>query len=62
MRLATEPATLAMYRTRLARNRETTALFDTPRFCRSLEAAYEAMIRRSEDGLPPESFSLTVVG
>jgi hypothetical protein len=29
-------------------------LFDTPRFARNLERAYETMIERARNGLPPE--------
>src|SRR6185369_6801564 len=38
--LATDPQRLEQIRRKLARNRLTTALFDTPRFTRHLEAAY----------------------
>ena len=43
LRLARHPAELAAVRDKLARNRETTALFDTPAFARNLEAAYLQM-------------------
>ena len=36
----------------------TAPLFDIPRYMRNLEAIYEAMWRRQQAGLPPESFSL----
>jgi predicted O-linked N-acetylglucosamine transferase (SPINDLY family) len=39
---------------RLAGSRLTTALFDTPRYAKRLEAAYEAMVRRHKAGLPPD--------
>ena len=34
---------LAEIKGRLARNRTTAPLFDTPRFCRNMERAYKAM-------------------
>jgi predicted O-linked N-acetylglucosamine transferase (SPINDLY family) len=43
LRLATHPEELAALRTRLAQNRLTALLFDTPRFTRHLERAYEMM-------------------
>ena len=43
LRLARVPGELAELRRRLSRNRDTAPLFDTPRFVRNLEAAYEAM-------------------
>jgi predicted O-linked N-acetylglucosamine transferase (SPINDLY family) len=59
LRLASTPVALAEVRARLARNRRTTPLFDTARFCRNLEAAYTTMVERVERGLPPESFTVT---
>ena len=44
--LATDPERLAKLRAKLARVRDTSALFDTPRFTRGLEAAYEGMVRK----------------
>ena len=41
-------------REKLARNRLSAPLFDTPRFARNLEAAYIAMHERHKAGLPPE--------
>lgn len=43
--LAREPARLAGLRATLAAGRDTCALFDTPRFVRGLEAAFETMWR-----------------
>jgi predicted O-linked N-acetylglucosamine transferase (SPINDLY family) len=45
--LARDRARLAALRARLAQNRLTAPLFDTPRFARGLEAAYLAMAGRS---------------
>jgi predicted O-linked N-acetylglucosamine transferase (SPINDLY family) len=56
--LARDPERLAAIRAKLARNRDTEPLFDTPRFTRGLEAAYTAMWRRQQAGLPPEHIDL----
>jgi protein O-GlcNAc transferase len=56
--LALNPDKLASIRTRLARNREVAALFDTPRFTRNLEAAYITMWERHQAGSPPEHFAV----
>lgn len=58
LELATTPSMLADLRSRLARNRLTSPLFDSERFCRHLESAYLAMWERSESGKPPQSFSV----
>ena len=42
--LAHDPARLANLKSRLAAARTTCALFDTPRYARDLEAAYDAMV------------------
>jgi predicted O-linked N-acetylglucosamine transferase (SPINDLY family) len=57
-RLAREPALLASWRQKLARNRETLALFDTQRFTRHIEAAYTTMWERAERAEPPGSFAV----
>jgi predicted O-linked N-acetylglucosamine transferase (SPINDLY family) len=41
-------------REKLARNRLTTRLFDTRLFTRNIEAAFEAMYERYQEGLPPD--------
>jgi protein O-GlcNAc transferase len=51
--LAGDPARLADIRTRLARHRLTTPLFDTAGLTRHLETAYLAMMERLQAGLPP---------
>jgi protein O-GlcNAc transferase len=50
LELATTPAMLADLRTRLARNRETSALFDTQRH---IETAYKTMWERHRRGEAP---------
>jgi predicted O-linked N-acetylglucosamine transferase (SPINDLY family) len=52
--LATNPALLAGIRQKLAANRLTTRLFDTPRFTRHLEDAYTQIYRRHLENLPPD--------
>jgi len=42
--LARDPARLKALRAKLATNRATAPLFDTPRLARDLEAAYRAML------------------
>jgi predicted O-linked N-acetylglucosamine transferase (SPINDLY family) len=54
VRLAQDPAQMTGLRDRLARNRLTQPLFDTPAFTRNLETAYERIWQRHLDGLPPE--------
>ena len=56
--LAIEPAKLAAVKAKLANNRFTAPLFDTERFTRDLEAAFEAMCERRRLGLPPEDIRL----
>jgi predicted O-linked N-acetylglucosamine transferase (SPINDLY family) len=51
--LAASPDRLHALRARLEANRLTTPLFDTARFARHLEAAFEAMHARALAGLPP---------
>lgn len=51
--LATDRDRLNKIRERLATNRLTYPLFDTPRFVRALEAAYRMMHERAQAGLPP---------
>ena len=44
--LAKEPERLAAFRSKLAANRASTPLFDTPRFARDIEAIYAKLARR----------------
>jgi protein O-GlcNAc transferase len=59
LRLASEPDTLAAIRTKLAKNRERTPLFDTAAFTRNLESAYAMMRERSQRREPPQSFAVS---
>ncbi len=56
--LARDPQQLAAIREKLARNRDTTPLFDSAEFTRGLESVYRTMWERQQSGLPPESFSV----
>jgi protein O-GlcNAc transferase len=58
VRLATQPTELAGLREKLAHNRLRTPLFDTERFARHLERAYEMMWERHVRGLPPASLQV----
>ena len=55
IRLATQPAKLVELKQKLAANRLQTPLFDTERFTRHLERAFEMMWERHLQGLPPAS-------
>ncbi len=59
--LATNPDKLAAIKAKLADNRLTTPLFDTERFTRDLERAFEAMCERHRLGLPPEDIDLAPI-
>lgn len=56
--LAQTPARLAELRTRLERNRNGAPLYDTPRFVRHLEAAFQAIWARWMAGLAPASITV----
>jgi predicted O-linked N-acetylglucosamine transferase (SPINDLY family) len=58
LRLARDPGLISEMRAKLAANRETFPLFDTPRLTRHIETAYTIMWHRHESGLPPESFAV----
>jgi predicted O-linked N-acetylglucosamine transferase (SPINDLY family) len=49
--LATNPVKLNAIKDKLARNRLTTALFDTPKFTKNIETAYMQMYERYQDDL-----------
>ena len=53
LRLAQDAPYRQEVRARLHANRDTTPLFDTPRFARNLERAYAAMMERARAGIPP---------
>jgi len=52
------PTRLAELRRRVEAARTSSALFDTERYCRALEAAYEVMWRRSQGGESPAAIRL----
>ena len=52
--LATHSEKLALIRDKLTRNRLSSALFDTKRYTRHLEAAYRIMHERHQKQLPPD--------
>jgi predicted O-linked N-acetylglucosamine transferase (SPINDLY family) len=52
--MAQHPETLRALKKTLAENRLGSALFDTERFARQIEAAYVAMNARYQVGLPPD--------
>ena len=56
--LATEPGRLTAVRQKLERNRSTMPLFDTERFNRKLEAAYQRMWETWRAGEAPAAFSI----
>ncbi|HUZ73129.1 MAG TPA: hypothetical protein VMU87_09090, partial [Stellaceae bacterium] len=49
---------LAAIKSTLARNRDTFPLFDTDRFRRHVESAYETMWERHQRGEPPAGFAV----
>ncbi|MGB8841525.1 MAG: tetratricopeptide repeat protein [Aliidongia sp.] len=56
--LAQNPDRLAALKVRLARDRNSLPLFDSDRFRRHLEHAYETMWQRQQRGEPPSSFAV----
>lgn len=56
--LATDPARLRTIRQKLAAQRDSCPLFDTPRFTRGIEAAYRAIWDRHLAGLPPAHIAI----
>jgi predicted O-linked N-acetylglucosamine transferase (SPINDLY family) len=52
--IAKNPEKLAALKQKLASNRLTTPLFDTPQFTRDLERSYVQIYERYQAGLPPE--------
>ena len=56
--LASDGGELARLKAKLARNSDTSALFDTARITRDLEAAYHEMWERQQRGEPPASFAV----
>ncbi len=60
--LASNPEAFKKIRARLEKNRDTSALFDTDRFRKNIEAAYTQMWRRWLAGEEPRSFSVKAEG
>ena len=61
LELALAPEKLAAIRHNWQMRRQTSRLFDTARYSRHLEAAYEEMHRRHIRGLPPEGFQVAQI-
>jgi protein O-GlcNAc transferase len=60
--LAHDPVRLAQLKAKLAETRLTCPLFDTDRFRRHLESAFETMVAHRRQGRPPESFAVDPIG
>ncbi|MEP7328358.1 MAG: tetratricopeptide repeat protein [Betaproteobacteria bacterium] len=60
LQLAQSPASIAALKTKLQRNRTTCSLFDSERFARNLEAAYDVMWQRAQQGAAPQGFTVQV--
>lgn len=58
LKIARDPALCAQIKEKLARNRESCALFDTARFTRHIETAYQRMWQAYREGRPPASFAV----
>jgi predicted O-linked N-acetylglucosamine transferase (SPINDLY family) len=58
LKLARDPALLAGLKAKIARNRNSCALFNTDRSRRHIEQAYTMMVERQRRGEPPRSFSI----
>ena len=58
LKLTREPSLLQSIKAKLARNRDTCALFDTAGFTRHIEAAYTTMWERHQKGEPPRGFAV----
>ena len=56
--LANDAQRCQALRQRLQQNRMTAPLFNTQAFTRHLEAAYSAMVKRNQAGLPPEHIQI----
>jgi predicted O-linked N-acetylglucosamine transferase (SPINDLY family) len=61
LKLATEPARLREVREKLARNRLVAPLFNTDRYRRHIEAAYQQMWERWQAGESPRSFAVAPI-
>jgi protein O-GlcNAc transferase len=61
LKLARDSDLLAAIRAKLARNRTSFPLFDTDRYRRHLESAYQTMWERHQTGEPPASFAVAPI-
>jgi predicted O-linked N-acetylglucosamine transferase (SPINDLY family) len=59
LKFAQDRAELAQVKAKLLTNRDKSALFDTVRMTRNLEAAYAMMWERSQQGLGPATFAVS---
>jgi protein O-GlcNAc transferase len=59
IKLARDLEALAAIKAKLARNKTSTALFNTDRFRRHIEAAYEQMWQRFQSDKAPKGFAVT---
>lgn len=59
--LARDRQMLARIRAKLDRNRQISPLFDTDRFCRHIESAYQTMWERCHRGEPPDDFAVAAI-
>ena len=59
--LVVNPAKLSVLKQKLVDNRLTKPLFDTPRFTKHLEHAYEQMVARYRQGLQPDHIYVPVI-
>ena len=57
--LASQPEKLQQIKTKLAKNRLHSPLFNADLIARELESAYLAMYKRFQEGLPPEHINMT---
>jgi protein O-GlcNAc transferase len=62
VRLASDRAMLDNLKQRIIQGRTTSPLFDTKRFCRNLERAYEEMVRLSLSGAQPAEIDVRSLG
>jgi predicted O-linked N-acetylglucosamine transferase (SPINDLY family) len=61
IKLALNPGELKAIKEKLAGNRLTSPLFDTPLYTKHLEAAYQAMYQRYQAGLPPHDIEIAAI-
>jgi protein O-GlcNAc transferase len=59
--LSSDASRMRALKERLSMNRDASPLFNTGRFCRHVESAYQTMWRKCEAGEKPESFSVDLL-